>query len=216
MVQLLILGEVCSRQHSFTRSFFKVPIQRGSGYTEGIADIGNTGVRVLQERPGHADFPGIHFRRPATISTPCPRSSESGLSPFADEFPFEFRQSPEHMEDQLASAGRRIHALPQTLKSDLAGGKSIYGFDEMLQGTTEPIQLPHDQRVSVARILDGFGETSATIDSAAGDIAEDPFASGLLESVFLQVRILVGGGNPCIADPHAQPPVSELNPDQRF
>jgi hypothetical protein len=37
-----------------------------------------------------------------------------------------------------------------------------------------------------------------------------------LESVLLQVWILVGRGNPCIADPHAQPPVAELNPDQRF
>ena len=67
MVQLLILGEVCSRHDSFTRSFFKVPIQRCSGYTEGIADIGNTGVRVLHKRQGHADFPGIRGR---TIAVP--------------------------------------------------------------------------------------------------------------------------------------------------
>src|SRR4051812_36049708 len=35
------------RPYSFTRSFFKVPIQGRSGYTEGIADVGNTGVRGL-------------------------------------------------------------------------------------------------------------------------------------------------------------------------
>jgi hypothetical protein len=52
MVQLLILGEVCSRQDLFTRSLFKVPLQRCSGYTEGIADFGNAGVRVLHNRPG--------------------------------------------------------------------------------------------------------------------------------------------------------------------
>lgn len=46
------------------------------------------------------------------------------------------------------------------------------------------------------------------------DITEDLRATGLLESVILQARILVGGGNPCIADPRAQPPVSELNQDQ--
>jgi hypothetical protein len=44
----------------------------------------------------------------------------------------------------------------------------------------------------VAGILNGFGQISSKIDSAAGDIAEDLFAPGLLESVFLQVRILVG------------------------
>lgn len=183
---------------------------------EGVADIGNTGVRVLQKRPGHADFPGIHFRRSATISSPSPRGSQPGLSPLADEFPFEFRQSSEHMKDQFASAGCRVHAFAQALKADFAGGESIYSIDEMLQGTAEPVQLPHDQRVSVAGVIYGFSQASARIDSAAGDIAEDLFAPGLLESVLLQVRVLVGGGNPCIADPHAQPPVSELNPDHRF
>ena len=52
---------------------------------------------------------------------------------------------------------------------------------------------------------------SARIDSAARDIMKDLFASGLFESVFVQVRILVRGGNPCIADLHTQPPVAELN-----
>jgi len=61
-----------------------------------------------------------------------------------------------------------------------------------------------------------FSHTFARIDSAAGDIVEDLFASGLLESVLLQVRILIGRGNSCVADPHAQPPVLELKPDQQF
>lgn len=104
----------------------------------------------------------------------------------------------------------------QALKADLAGGEPIDGLDEMLQGTAEPVQLPHDQRVSVAGVINGFSQAPARIDSAAGDIAEDLFAPSLLESVLLQVRILVGRGNPCIADPHAQPFVSELNLDQRF
>ena len=57
---------------------------------------------------------------------PCaPRGSEPGLSPLADEFPFEFRQSAKHMEDQFASAGCRVHALAQALKADSAGGESI-------------------------------------------------------------------------------------------
>jgi len=149
MVQLLILGEVC-RQGSFTCSLFEVTIQRCSGYAQGLADIGNTGIRVFHQRPGHADFPGVHFRRSAAISSPCPSGSESGLSPLADEFSFEFRQSTEHKEDQFASAGGRIHAPAQALKADFAAGESIDGLDKMLQGTAKPVPFPHDQRVSVA------------------------------------------------------------------
>ena len=76
-VHLLILGEVCSREDSFTRSFFKVPIQRCSGYTEGIADIGNTGVLVFQKRRGHAEFSVIHFRRPGHHFYPVARAARS-------------------------------------------------------------------------------------------------------------------------------------------
>jgi hypothetical protein len=83
MVQLLILGEAC-RQHSFIRGFFKVPIQRRSGYMEGVADISNTGLRVLQKRPGHPDFPGIHFGWAATVSSSRSSGPEPGLSPLAD------------------------------------------------------------------------------------------------------------------------------------
>jgi hypothetical protein len=120
------------------------------------------------------------------------------------------------MEDQLTSTGGRVHTLAQALKADFAGGESIDGLDKILQGTAKPVQFPNDQCVSFASVVNGFSQTSSRIDSAAGDIAEDLFAPGLLESVLLQVRILVGGGNPCIADPHAQPPVSELNLHQSF
>jgi hypothetical protein len=112
--------------------------------------------------------------------------------------------------------GSRVHAFAQTLKADFAGGESVYGLDKMLQGTAQPVEFPHDQSVSIAGVINGFSQASSRIDSAAGDIAEDLFAPGLLESVLLQVRILVGGGNPCIADPHAYLLVSELNPGQSF
>ena len=45
------------------------------------------------------------------------------------------------------------------------------------------------------------------IDGTAGNIAEDLFTAGLLESIFLQVQILLRRGNPCIAaDAHTHPP----------
>ena len=200
------------RSYSFTRSFFKVPIERRSRHTEGIADVGNAGVSVLHKRPRHADLSRIHFCRAAAISSSCPRGSEPGLSSLTDKFPLKFRQGAEYVEDQFASAGGGVHALAQALKADFAGGESIYGLDEMLQGTAEPVQLPHDQRVSVAGVINGFGQTFAGINGAAGNVAEDFFAPGLLESILLQIRILVGGGNPCIADAHAQPPCLKTQP----
>lgn len=42
---------------------------------------------------------------------------------------------------------------------------------EML--SERPAQFPHYQRVAVARILDGFGQTFARVDDTAGDIAKD-------------------------------------------
>jgi hypothetical protein len=69
----------------------------------------------------------------------------------------------------------------RALKADSAAGESVYGLDKMLQGTAEPIKFPHHQRVSVAREIDSFSQAFSRIDSAAGDIAENLFAPGLLE-----------------------------------
>ena len=60
------------------------------------------------------------------------------------------------MEDQFASAGCRVHAFAEALKADFAVGEPIYSLDKMLQGTAEPVQLPHDQRVSIAGVINGF------------------------------------------------------------
>src|SRR4051812_14506596 len=76
---------------------------------------------------------GAGYNAPGSLRVP-PRSwaadprwpSCPGLSPLTDEFPLKFRQRTEYMEDQFASAGCRVHALPQALKSDFAGGEPIY------------------------------------------------------------------------------------------
>jgi hypothetical protein len=53
--------------------------------------------------------------------------------------------------------------------------------------------------------IQSLGQAFARIDGTAGDIAENLFAAGLLENFFLQGRILVGSGNPSIANPHTIP-----------
>ena len=109
------------------------------------------------------------------------------------------------MEDQFPTAGCRIHAFLQTLKPNLARGERIDRFDQMFERSAEPVQFPNDQGIPLACIFQSLGQAFARIDGTAGDIAENLFAAVLLESVFLQVRILVGGGNPSIANPHTIP-----------
>ena len=109
------------------------------------------------------------------------------------------------MKDQFPTARGRVHAFSQALKTNLAPRKRIDRFDQMLERTTEAVQFPDHQCVSIPCVFDGLRQTLTGIDGTAGDIVKDLFAAGLLKSVFLQVRILVGGGNPCIADARILP-----------
>src|SRR5436309_227461 len=142
---------------------------------------------MVPERPFFRGSPGWCVAGPEFGSS---RRRKARLPGREDsEFPFEFRQSAEHMKDQFASAGGRVHALAQSLKTDFAGGESVCGLDKILQGAAEPVEFPHHQRVSVAGVINCVSQASSRINSAAGDIAEDFFAPGLLESVLVQVWI---------------------------
>jgi hypothetical protein len=107
-MQLLILGRCAVvKIHlpaAFSRCRYSVArIRGGSRRSSVMLAFG------LSKRLGHADFPGIHFCRPATISSPCPRGSEPGPSPLADEFPFEFRQSAKNRAGPVSKRPACLH-----------------------------------------------------------------------------------------------------------
>jgi hypothetical protein len=68
------------------------------------------------------------------------------------------------------------------------------------EGAAEPVQLPHDQGVAVAELVQDMGKGGAVAAGAAGGLGEDAVAAGTLEGIDLELGLLVGGGDAGIAE----------------
>ena len=103
------------------------------------------------------------------------------------------------MEDELATRGGGVDRLLQAAEPDATIGQAGDGVDQMPQGPTEPIQLPDDQGVAGAQLVQDLLKDWPVGAGAAGRLSEHPVAAGGLQRVDLKLGLLVGGGDPGIA-----------------
>jgi hypothetical protein len=74
----------------------------------------------------------------------------------------------------------------------------------MFERTAQPIQAPDDQCVSFPNIIERVLQAWACGRGAAHPVAKDALAADLLESVFLEVKVLLVSRDACVADFHLQ------------
>jgi hypothetical protein len=70
----------------------------------------------------------------------------------------------------------------------------------MAQGAAEPVEFPDDQGVAGPQLVEELFEGGAVGAGAAGRLDKHPVAAGGLQSVDLQLGVLVGGGDAGIAE----------------
>ena len=75
-----------------------------------------------------------------------------------------------------------------------------HGFDQMHERAAEPVELPNDEHVALAHIVERLAQARSIGTSAGGALREDLCATGRGESVELQRRILVERADASIAD----------------
>jgi len=108
--------------------------------------------------------------------------------------------SGEHVEDQLAARGSGVDRLLQATEPDPVLGQPGDGVDQVAQRAAQPVQLPDDQGVAGAELVQDLLEDWAVGAGAAGGLGEHPVAAGRGKGVDLQVRLLVGGGDASVAE----------------
>jgi hypothetical protein len=138
---------------------------------------------------------GRHHRGAAA----SPGGGQPGGGAFADEVAFELGQGREHVEDELAAGGGGIYRLLEAAEADPTLSQAGNGVDQMAQGAAEPVELPDDQGVARAQLVQDLGEGGPVGVGATGGLGEDPVAAGPLEGVDLELGVLVGGGDTGIA-----------------
>jgi hypothetical protein len=70
----------------------------------------------------------------------------------------------------------------------------------MPQGTAEPVELPDDQGVARAQLIEELLEDGTVGAGAAGGLGEHAIAAGVLQGVDLELWLLVGGGDAGVAE----------------
>ena len=81
------------------------------------------------------------------------RGGEACPGALADQVALEFGQRREDVEDQLAARGRGVGMLLQAFEADAARIERVHGFDQVLERAAEPVELPDDEGVTLAQIV---------------------------------------------------------------
>jgi hypothetical protein len=153
--------------------FISIAVEGAFGNTEGGADVGDGVVRVGFHRFGQGGLFGGQGRFAPSPAAPGSRGGEARLGALADQVALEFGQRCEDVEDQLAARRRGVDMLLQAFEADAARVERVHGFDQVLERAAEPVELPDDEGVALAQIVQRRLQAGAAGLRAAGDVGID-------------------------------------------
>jgi hypothetical protein len=142
---------------------------------------------------------GRHHRRSTAVAAAGAGGGQAGAGPLPDQVAFELGQGSEHVETPTCRRGGGVDLLLQAAEPDATLGQAGDGVDQVTQRPAKAVQLPDDQGVAGAELVQQLLEDRVVGAGAAGGLGEDPVAAGRGEGVDLQVWLLVGGGDASVA-----------------
>src|SRR5690242_4885599 len=144
----------------------------------------------------------------AASATAPPCGRQPSLDPLLDQRPYELRQSPEDVEQELTLWGGGVDLLGQGAEGDARVLEAGHRGEEMRQGAPEAVELPDDQAVAGTQEGQRRGEAGTIIAAAAGVILEQVpcIDAGGEQSVALQIQHLpvAVGRDAHVADQHVR------------
>jgi hypothetical protein len=134
------------------------------------------------------------------VAASGPGGGQPRAGAFADQVAFELGQGGKDVEHELAAGGGGIDRLLETAEPDPTLGELGDGVDQVAQGAAEPVELPDDEGVAGAQLVQELGEDGPVGAGAAGRLDKDAVAAGGLQGVDLELWLLVSGGDAGIAE----------------
>ncbi len=99
-------------------------------------------------------------------------------------------------------AGAGVDVLLQAAQSHLGGFETFHQLDEVLERAAQTVQPPNDDGITGTQYVHERGQTDAIRLGAAHRILENALASCSLQSIPLQVEVLVISRYPSVANQH--------------
>jgi len=184
-----------------------MPIERLSGDPELFAQRADVRLAFAHARHREPELRCRHLWLAASDASARAGGRKPGSRALHDKLALELGECGEDAEDEFASGRRRVdrRALAaQDAQPDAGGGELMHGVDEVAQVAPESIELPHDERVSLAKRLQAGGEAWAVVLLAGRRVAVEVSLGDACgnERVALQVEHLraVGFRDAHVAD----------------
>jgi hypothetical protein len=187
-----------------------VGVQRGQGDAElsrnvpcGVVAVGHHRHRSLELRLGHD-------ARPPAGATARTGRRQSRHRALVDQVAFELGQGGENAEHEPAGGRRGVDVARQHLEANPALLQIADEADDVGQRASDPVELPHHERIALARCVERLGQARAVGRAARTNVVVDPLASGARERIALQVEALLARRDAHVADQHSsQHPVHQ-------
>ena len=122
------------------------------------------------------------------------------MGSFPDEISFELGQRLEQVEDQATARCRGVGVFGDGPEADTFGFKLGDNLEQVLHRSAQAVELPDGEGVAVSSIARGFSQPRPIGFHTRCLVFEQLLAARLTQSVELQRRILVAGGDPCVAN----------------
>lgn len=129
----------------------------------------------------------------------CP---EPGFGAFDDSLAFVLCERSGEIQKHAALRCGAVQLLGEASESHSLFGEFVDESYEVFETAAQPVEPPHDHGVAGAQGFEHPVEFGTACLRTAGVIYVDPFASGLLQRVGLEVGLLVDGADPGVSDVH--------------
>jgi hypothetical protein len=135
-----------------------VAVDRGPADPKGGGDRRHRVLPRAVHFPGHLELVSAQHGWSAAVAAAGSGGGQPGVGPFADEVAFELGQGGEDMEDELAAGGGGVDRLLEAAEPDPAVGQAGDGVDQMAQRPAQAVELPDDQGIAGAQLVEQLGE----------------------------------------------------------
>jgi hypothetical protein len=90
------------------------------------------------------------------------------------DIPFKLSKRSKDVKDQFSSGCGGVDVLGDALEADVSVVQAGDGLDEVVEGSSEPVEPPDDQGVACPDVVEGFVQPGALCLCSACGVGEDP------------------------------------------